>query len=114
MYFSGVFIMAMATKKKFRWSSTSIGVTLAFVLAIIIPFIAILSFTYAYARPALIKASEQSLQNDAQTRVQLIDTYVNERVLDIQTLAQVPSVQTFVIEPPQKTASYKSDAVHAE
>mgnify|MGYP001229792678 CR=1 FL=1 len=106
--------MAMATKKKFRWSSTSIGVTLAFVLAIIIPFIAILSFTYAYARPALIKASEQSLQNDALTRVQLIDTYVNERVLDIQTLAQVPSVQTFVVEPPQKTASYRNDAVHAE
>ncbi|BCL84081.1 cache domain-containing protein [Ktedonobacteria bacterium brp13] len=105
--------MAMATKKKFRWSSTSIGVTLAFVLAIIIPFIAILSFTYAYARPALIKASEQNLQNDALTRVQLIDTYVNERVLDIQTLAQVPSVQTFVVEPPQNTASYRNDAVHA-
>ncbi|GCE03498.1 cache domain-containing protein [Dictyobacter aurantiacus] len=102
------------THKKFRWSSTSIVITLAFVLAIIVPFIAILSYTYAYSRPALINDSEQRLQNDAQTRVQLIDTYINERILDIETLAQVSSVQTFVIEPPQPTAAYKDDATHAE
>lgn len=105
--------MTATTQKKFRWSSTSIVITLAFVLAIIIPFIAILSFTYAYSRPALINDSEQRLQNDALTRVQLIDTYLNERVLDIKTLAQVPSVQSFVIETPQPTAAYKNDATHA-
>jgi hypothetical protein len=76
--------------------------------------VAILGFTYAYSRPALINGSEQSLQNDAQTRVQLIDNYLNERVLDIQTLAQVTSVQTFVMETPAQTASYQSDATHAE
>lgn len=106
--------MIATTKKKFRWSSTSIVITLAFILAIIIPFVAILSFTYVYSRPALINDSEQRLQNDALTRVQLIDTYINERVLDIKTLAQVPSVQSFMIETPQPTAAYKNDATHAD
>ncbi|GCF11173.1 cache domain-containing protein [Dictyobacter arantiisoli] len=106
--------MVVVTKEKFRWSSTSIVVTLAFILAIIIPFIAMLSFNYTNTRPALINASEQSLQNDAVTRVQLIDNYINERVLDIKTLAQVTSVQTFVVQTPQDTAAYKDNAVHAE
>jgi hypothetical protein len=36
------------------------------------------------------------MQSDAKTRVQLIDTYFNERLLDTQTLAQVPTVQSFL------------------
>ncbi len=39
------------------------------------------------------------MQSDAKTRVQLIETYFNERELDTQTLAQVPSAQTYMNEP---------------
>ncbi len=38
-------------------------------------------------------------------RVQLIDTYVTERLLDAETLSQVPSIQQFLATPSEMVTS---------
>jgi hypothetical protein len=73
-----------------------------------------LVFISFITRPALIDQTNKAMASDAEARVQLIDTYFNERLLDAQTLTQVPSVQTFIALPynPQ-SVEYNDQAIHA-
>ena len=52
------------------------------------------------------------MQSDAQSRSALISTYISERLLDAETLSQVPSVQTFIAANPT-TPGYRDLATHA-
>src|SRR6266700_2846825 len=79
--------------------SLYVRVSLWLAFAAIIPLAITLIFSEWYTRPALITQANTSMQNDAKTRVQLIQPYFNERQLDTQTLAQVPSAQTYLNEP---------------
>ena len=78
----------------------SVRISMWLVVATVFPLLVTLGISEWQARPALIAQASTSMQSDAKTRVQLIDTYFSERLLDAQTLAQVPSVQSFLATPP--------------
>ncbi len=89
-------------------------IAIGLVCATVLPLIIMLVFISFITRPALIDQTNKAMASDAEARVQLIDTYFNERLLDAQTLTQVPSVQTFIALPyaPQST-EYNDQAIHA-
>ncbi len=95
-----------------RGVSLSVKVSLALVLAAIVPLLITLGFSELQTRPQLITQANNAMEGDAKTRVQLIDTYFHERLLDTLTITQVPSVQQFVASPPT-TPGYQSLATHA-
>ena len=45
------------------------------------------------------------MESDASIRVQLIDTYLTERLLDAETLSQIPSIQQFMATPHEMVTS---------
>lgn len=66
------------------------------------------------SRPALIDQANQSMKTDAQTRVQLINAYFSERILDAETLVQVPSLQLYLATPPaQATTDLYTHSLYA-
>jgi methyl-accepting chemotaxis protein len=77
------------------------------VVATVFPLLVTTGISEWQARPALIAQASTSMQSDAKTRVQLIDTYFSERLLDAQTLAQVPTVQQFLTTPPSLSPEYQ-------
>ena len=74
--------------------SLSLRVSLLLVLAAVIPLIIVVVVSELPARPALIAQADLAMESNASTRVQLIDTYLTERLLDAETLSQVPSHST--------------------
>jgi methyl-accepting chemotaxis protein len=99
--------------RKRRRPSLSLLVTLGLVLAAIIPLAITVAFSVLQTIPALTDQAKQHLQNDAQTRMQLIDRYLQERQLDTQTITQVPSVLQFLAAPPENTPQYQDLTTHA-
>src|SRR5258708_35485742 len=63
------------------------------------------------ARPVLVTQANIAMESDVHSRVQLIDTYLTERILDAETLTQVPSLVAFMATPPQLAT--QDQAVHA-
>lgn len=96
-----------------RSVSLSVRISMWLVVATVFPLLVTLGISEWQARPALIAQASISMQSDAKTRVQLIDTYFSERLLDAQTLAQVPSVQSFLATPPDTSPAYQDLATHA-
>ncbi|GAC1468785.1 MAG: hypothetical protein PVSMB5_14250 [Ktedonobacteraceae bacterium] len=90
-------------------------IAISLVCAAVLPLVIMLAFISFITRPALIDQTNKAMASDAETRVQLIDTYFNERVLDAQTLTQIPSVQSFVALPYNPgSAEYNNQAIHAQ
>ncbi len=90
-------------------------IAIGLVCAAVLPLLIMLAFIYFITRPALIDQTNKAMASDAETRVQLIDTYFSERMLDVQTLTQVPSVQTFVALPYNpRSPEYIDQATHAQ
>ncbi len=79
-----------------------LAVRLSFVLilAAVVPLMVTLFFSERQASQALTDQASQSMATDASTRVQLIDRYFTERMLDAETLTQVSSTISFVATPP--------------
>ena len=97
-----------------RSISLSVRVSLWLVFAALIPLLISLIFSEWYNRPMLTNQANAAMESDTRAHLQLIDTYFQERLLDIQTLSQVPSVQTFLDTPPApESPIYKDMAVHA-
>src|SRR5438105_4211711 len=90
-----------------RRVSLSVRISLWFVVATVLPLLVTLGISEWQARPALLTQASLSMQSDAKTRVQLIDAYFSERLLDAQTLAQVPTVQLFLGAPPSASSEYQ-------
>lgn len=89
-------------------------ISLSMVSAALIPLLVLLIFTYFQTRPALLDQANQAMASDAQTRVQLIDAYIEERMSDAYTITQVPSLQSFLpLTPASETASYQLAMQHA-
>lgn len=101
--------------KRRRWLPLPTRIAIGYVFAAVIPLLLVLVFIWTQTRPTLISQANNTMTSDAQTRVQLIDTYFKERELDAQTLAQVPSVQSFLELNPTTTDTtvYKTAALHA-
>ncbi|QBD82327.1 methyl-accepting chemotaxis protein [Ktedonosporobacter rubrisoli] len=97
-----------------RRTPLSLRVSLGLLFAAVLPLIITIIFLQWQARPALVSQANAAMENDAKTRVQLIDAYFGERLLDLQTLAQVPSVQEFLAAPPiPNSPDYQNLALHA-
>jgi hypothetical protein len=88
-----------------RRLSLSLRFSLLFMAVAIIPLLITLAVSELLSRPALIAQANTAMQTDAQSRVQLIDTYLSERMLDAETLTQVPTVQQFLEFTPQFTSA---------
>jgi hypothetical protein len=84
-------------------------------LAAVLPLLITVIVSINSARPALINQANDTLTTDAQTRAQLIDTYLTERELDTLTLSQVPTVQSFLVTQPSNPPSptFQAAAQHA-
>lgn len=83
-------------------------------LAAVIPLLITVGISEYYARPALIDQANKAMATDALTRMQLINTYLTERMADAATLTQVPAVQQFMADPPNPTSRvYQTDRPHA-
>ncbi|GER92060.1 hypothetical protein KDW_62220 [Dictyobacter vulcani] len=107
--------MAQRNKQahKRTWFSLPQRISFGYVLAAVIPLLLVIAFIWTQTRPTLITQANGSMTNDAQTRVQLIDTYFRERKLDALALTQVPSVQTFLAVTPADDPFYRNDLLHA-
>lgn len=79
-----------------------LAVRLSFILmmAAVLPLLLIVGISEYTARPTLISQANQTMETDAQTRIQLIDIYLNERLLDAETLSQVPGLGQWLTESP--------------
>jgi hypothetical protein len=101
-----------------RRLSLSLRVTFWLVVTAILPLLITLTISELLTRPDLIDKANTQMASDAKTRVQLIDTYFHERILDTETITQVPSVQSFMALPPQTQkldpATYMSQLQHAD
>ncbi|GCE20684.1 PDC sensor domain-containing protein [Dictyobacter kobayashii] len=93
----------------------SLRISIGYVFAAIIPLVLVIVFILVQTRPTLLRQANDTMTSDSQTRVQLIDTYFNERKLDALALTQVPSVQTFMALDPATTPPliYKDGLIHA-
>ncbi len=96
-----------------RRTSLSVRISIGLVFAAVLPLLITLVFSELQSRPTLTTQANEAMTSDAQSRVQLINTYFNERLLDAQTLSQVPSVQTFLQATPSRSRVYHDLAVHA-
>jgi hypothetical protein len=84
-----------------RGLSLSLRVSLLLMLAAIVPLLITVASSEFLSRPALVTQANIAMESDVQSRVQLIDTYLTERLLDTETLTQVPSLVAFMATPPQ-------------
>ena len=96
-----------------RRASLAVRISIVLVFAAVLPLLITLVFSELQSRPTLTAQANEAMASDAQSRVQLINTYFNERLLDAQTLSQVPSVQTFLQAQPNASPEYHDLAVHA-
>jgi methyl-accepting chemotaxis protein len=83
----------------------SLRISLLLMAAALVPLLITLAFSQLLSRPALIAQANSAMQTDAQSKVQLIDTYLSERLLDAETLTQVPTVQQFLEFTPRFTSA---------
>ncbi len=88
-----------------RRLSLSLRISLLLMVVAIIPLLITLGVSELLSRPTLITQANIAMETDAQSRVQLIDTYLSERLLDAETLTQVPTVQQFLEFTPQFTST---------
>jgi hypothetical protein len=104
----------LETRKRSKKSSPlSFSISIGLVLAAVVPLMIMLAFIGLQTRPALISQADSAMTSDVQTRVQFIDAYLTERQLDVQTLAQVTSVQQFLSMPVTDDMTYQQAALHA-
>jgi hypothetical protein len=94
-----------------RGLSLSLRVSLLLMLAAILPLLITVASSELLARPVLVTQANIAMESDVHSRVQLIDTYLNERILDAETLTQVPSLVAFMATPPRLAT--RDLAVHA-
>ncbi len=92
--------------------SLSVRISIGLVLAAVLPLVLTVVFSQLQSRPTLTTQAREAMTSDAQSRVQLMNTYFNERLLDAQTLSQVPSVLIFMQATPTNP-TYGDLAVHA-
>lgn len=94
--------MSQTTDLPRRRRRLPLAVRLSFILilAAVVPLMITLFFSERQASQALTNQASQSMATDANTRIQLIDRYFTERMLDTETLTQVSSTISFVATPP--------------
>ncbi|QBD80943.1 hypothetical protein EPA93_35245 [Ktedonosporobacter rubrisoli] len=79
-----------------RRISLSVYIPLLLAAAAVIPLLAALLSLESFLRPQLVDQVNTSLERDAQTRVQLIDTYLAERLNDTKLLSQADPIKSLL------------------
>lgn len=85
--------VARATKRRF---SLSIYISLLLVAVAIIPLLVTIVGIEIFLRPSLVSQISADMERDAQTHVQLIDTYLAERLNDVETLSESDSIKNML------------------
>src|SRR5436305_3031925 len=80
--------------------SLSVYISLLLVMVAVIPLLVTVSSIEAFLRPSLISQISGDMARDAQTHVQLIDTYLAERLNDIKTLSQSETIKNVLAGDP--------------
>jgi hypothetical protein len=88
-------IYAPATVRKRRFS-LSVYISLLLAVTAIIPLLVTVGSIEAFLRPALISQISSDMERDAQTRMQLVDTYLSERLNDVKTLSETAAVKSLL------------------
>ena len=81
---------------KRRRFSLSVYISLLLALIAIIPLLVTIGSIEVFLRPALISQISADMQRDAQTRIQLVDTYLSERLNDVKTLSEAVAVKNLL------------------
>jgi len=87
------YLVARTPKKRF---SLSIYISLLLVAVAIIPLLVTIAGIEVFLRPSLISQISADMERDAQTHVQLIDTYLAERLNDVETLSESDSIKNML------------------
>jgi hypothetical protein len=106
-----------------RWP-LAFRLSVILMLTAVLPLAVTVFFSETQSRPALITLANNSMQTDALTRMESINTYMHERLLDAYTLSQVPAVQKFLTDAQpvpnpttlaevQAAETYQADLPHA-
>src|SRR5579859_7839652 len=82
--------MQRTRRKRF---SLSVYISLILALTATFPMLATVASIEYLLKPALINQVSADIEKDAQTRIQLIDSYLAERLNDVQTLSESPLIQ---------------------
>lgn len=90
-------------------------ISLLLMLAAVLPLLITVVFSEFKTRPDLIDQANTTMTADARTGSQRIDAYLKERLLDAETLVQVPTVQAFMPLTPTNppTPAFLDAAQHA-
>ncbi len=79
---------------KKRRFSLSVYISLLLALTASIPLLVTIGSIEMFLRPALISQISSDMERVTQTHVQLIDTYLSERLNDVKTLSETATVRT--------------------
>src|SRR5581483_5332447 len=82
----------LTTMRK-RRTSLAVYLSLLLVFTAIVPLLVTVSSIVIFLRPALISQISADMERDAQTHVQLTDTYLAERLNDIKTLSESTAIK---------------------
>ncbi len=98
----------------YRGISLPLLISIALVLVALVPLLITFLFIFTQTTPTLINQANKAMENDAQTRVQLIDNYLQERLLDVETVqqaaSQVPNVQAMLTIDQPGSPAFQRDA----
>ncbi len=83
-----------------RRYSLSVYISFVLVAIAVIPLLVTVGGIEAFLRPSLISQIGTDMERDAQTHVQLIDTYLAERLNDIKSLSQSDTIKNVLTNAP--------------
>jgi len=77
-----------------RRFSLSVYISLLLALTAIVPLLVTIGSIEIFLRPALISQISGDMERSTQTHIQLVDTYLSERLNDVKTLSETSAVRT--------------------
>ncbi len=86
----------MSGHKSKQHFSLAARVSCLLVLAAILPLLITVIIIELFSRPTLIDQASTSMETDAKTRTQLIDSYFAERILASETVSRLMPIQRFL------------------
>ena len=78
----------------------AVRLSLILMLFAVLPPLLIVGISEYTARPILINQANQTMETDAQTRIQLIDAYLQDRISDLVTVSTIAALQQWILEGP--------------
>src|SRR5215471_852243 len=79
-----------------RKISLTAEISILLTLVAIVPLLITVISSQVLSRPQLISQAADAMAQDAHTRVQLMDTYLQDRLHDIQTVSNLSSLIAYV------------------